>query len=665
MESDNDVDFKDIRSCSTEAARAGQFSAILPPADATPADSLNRMLDRASVRRASRGEEAVQPAGHSPACNGSEAGYQSGSYISEAHLSENADPTQGSADLSAHDAPLLLPGSYDITSEEGQAAVAGTSDISARQEGRAGREGPSAPYSEPPLLSVEASENKGAASYPTASLASSELPGARDVGAPVMERRKSLFSKLKNQHYIWKQTGFAHLHLVGTMRKSSTSSACNNHRSSKGRISLDTVVFNQRSKLYQLFYMFVKSEYFDYLMGILLIINALAIGVQADYMAREQADQTPIFFRVLMTFFCVVFVLEIVARLAVNGRRFFYMRGWQWNWFDMVVVIFQITDEITQAFLDGGKMPNFIENLEVLRMLRVVRVVRLVRMVRLIPELKSMVYLIAASMWSFFWTLVLLLLVMYVGAVYFTEICSDVARKNPDNPKIDEIRDRWGSIFKSVLSLYMAITGGDDWRNLTDVFSGFSYALNTFMFSIYIAFGTLVMLNLVTGVFVEGAQRIIKEDKDNELMRQVCKLFMYNDTDNSQEISWKEFEEQLHTPAMDEYFRAVELSRREAKDLFRLLDVDKSGSISIEEFVRGCLRLRGPARSVDLAFMQYHQQAMANKVNRLDSRFKDFCRREGASIASACSSCSMPQMQGYSGPHVDIHQAQAGYDSLS
>merc|ERR1712032_678879 len=65
---------------------------------------------------------------------------------------------------------------------------------------------------------------------------------------------------------------------------------------------------------------------------------------------------------------------------------------------------------------------------------------------------------------------------------------------------------------------------------------------------------------------------------------------------------------------MDDYFKAVDLSRQEAGHLFELLDVDKSGSISTEEFVRGCLRLRGPARSIDLATMAHEMGEHSNRV---------------------------------------------------
>jgi len=53
----------------------------------------------------------------------------------------------------------------------------------------------------------------------------------------------------------------------------------------------------------------------------------------------------------------------------------------------------------------------------------------------------------------------------------------------------------------------------------------------------YVAFSVLVVMNLVTGVFVEGAQRLSKEDKDKELVKMAYRTFNAVDDDaNSEKI---------------------------------------------------------------------------------------------------------------------------------
>merc|ERR1711920_831552 len=102
-------------------------------------------------------------------------------------------------------------------------------------------------------------------------------------------------------------------------------------------------------------------------------------------------------------------------------------------------------------------------------------------------------------MYSFFWTLVLLLGLMYCFAVYFTELSTEMVRSHQGRD-LSKISERWGSIGQAVISLFQAITGGDDWINFVLVFKDASestYVTCLLFFSFYIAFATLVMLNLV------------------------------------------------------------------------------------------------------------------------------------------------------------------------
>merc|ERR1712125_148890 len=66
---------------------------------------------------------------------------------------------------------------------------------------------------------------------------------------------------------------------------------------------------------------------------------------------------------------------------------------------------------------------------------------------------------------------------------------------------------------------------------------------------------------------------------------------------------------------MKQYFVAVDIDVHEAEGLFHLLDINDSGLVGIEEFIMGCMRLKGTAKSVDLATMLYEQKRENKKFD--------------------------------------------------
>merc|ERR1719240_876672 len=73
----------------------------------------------------------------------------------------------------------------------------------------------------------------------------------------------------------------------------------------------------------------------------------------------------------------------------------------------------------------------------------------------------------------------------------------------------------WGSLVKSVWSLFQAITGGVDWDDVCRPLIEHIGPELGFLFCIYILFSELAMLNVVTGVFIEAV--MANDAKEKEL----------------------------------------------------------------------------------------------------------------------------------------------------
>merc|ERR1712187_197894 len=90
------------------------------------------------------------------------------------------------------------------------------------------------------------------------------------------------------------------------------------------------------------------------------------------------------------------------------------------------------------------------------------------------------------------------------------------------------------------------------------------------------------------------------------------KLFMELDTDGSGSIGYDEFISKMANPQVRHYMSAIGVNVTHAGELFKLLDVDDGGTLEIEEFVMGCMQLKGGAKAVDMeSLMRQQKRSMA------------------------------------------------------
>lgn len=353
----------------------------------------------------------------------------------------------------------------------------------------------------------------------------------------------------------------------------------------------------------------VCSQEFDYAVGFLVLLNAFFVGHQVDWAASNHEDDIPSSFSIVNWTFCFLFVLELFARMSCNGWHFFFVSAeWKWNIFDTVMVVCQVAEEIVSLSVESSDVKSSNHAMvRVLRVLRLVRVVRFVRILRLIRELHTMVCSIIGSLRSFLWTVALLFGLIYGTGVLITGLAADHFRDGEQHSyESSQLRRYYGSLGSSILSLFQALSGGVDWEDHVVALysicdSQAERVLYAMLYSAYIAFCMFVMLNLVTGIFVDSAQTNVREDRDFDLVNRVHALFMSADGNHTGAITLEEFRAQLGNPEMEEYFKTIDLDMSEADKLFELLDVHGEGAVSSDEFVNGCLRLRGTVKAYDIA----------------------------------------------------------------
>eukprot|EP00927_Polykrikos_kofoidii_P011868 TRINITY_DN15075_c0_g2_i1.p1 TRINITY_DN15075_c0_g2~~TRINITY_DN15075_c0_g2_i1.p1 ORF type:complete len:628 (-),score=123.42 TRINITY_DN15075_c0_g2_i1:647-2530(-) len=382
----------------------------------------------------------------------------------------------------------------------------------------------------------------------------------------------------------------------------------------------------------------LESAKFDNCIGALILMNAITLGIQADYAAQYRTDDFPQVFQIIERIFAFFFTSELALRLYAMRLSFFFTRRLSvlvWNYFDLLIVFAQLLEEAIALLSSSiGINTKNLRVLRVLRILRLVRVLRVVRVLRLISELRTIVSSILGSFKSLFWTMVLLLLMIYIVGVYFTQSVTnhmvEQIEEEPDGihilSKNEQALDYYfGSLARTLLTLWEAIAGGEDWDKMAMPL-GEVQSFVAVIFVCYIAFALLALMNVVTGFFVHTALLRAKKEEEVFIADQIVNLFnVAGDARSDQDSRLTEADILAVLSDVDNAaeWKAIDIVPAEAQYIFRLLDVDNLGWIDFEEFMSGCLRIKGPAQSMDLLTVMQEHRMFAKKFGVFETKMLD------------------------------------------
>eukprot|EP00927_Polykrikos_kofoidii_P025402 TRINITY_DN22825_c0_g2_i1.p1 TRINITY_DN22825_c0_g2~~TRINITY_DN22825_c0_g2_i1.p1 ORF type:complete len:671 (+),score=142.26 TRINITY_DN22825_c0_g2_i1:72-2084(+) len=350
----------------------------------------------------------------------------------------------------------------------------------------------------------------------------------------------------------------------------------------------------------------LSSDVFDYAMGVCILTNAIVIGAETDYMARHVGSDLPDSFQVVDMVTMVIFLGELLLKLKVHGRGFFTDENMAWNIFDMAIVVMQLLEVVVEAFT-STELPGGFKALRLIRIVRIMRLLRLVRLIRLMRifmELRMISSLLVDTARSLFGAIVTVVIFLYLIGVCLTEEVVRVREEIDDGilaptPNFTDLEESFGTVDRTMLSLFQSITGGLDWSRALNILSSKVSPLLAPMFCFYIAFFTFALANVITGIFVKHSMEAAQEAQDDSMVQQINNLF--NKQDGLGDITYEEYTHMIKLPEMVALFKSINIDPSEAPLLYRLLDENNDGTLDYEEFINGALRLRGPAKSLELA----------------------------------------------------------------
>jgi len=394
----------------------------------------------------------------------------------------------------------------------------------------------------------------------------------------------------------------------------------------------------------------------EWAISVAIVLNAITVGLSSDVAKGWQG------LIVLDGCFAVVFGIEVFVKIGVYGvpeyfglrRRAFAYDDLRWRLFEFALVVVSWAEFVLDTL--GANAPGM--KFMIFRLLRLTRIARVFRLFRLavFAELLLMIRATIAGLMSLMWSVVLLALPLYAVAWVLREALGD---------KPGQAADPFRDVPTACFTMFRCIVGGDcnNARGhpifvLVAAEYGWEFGCIYAITLLLIAVG---LSNVIAAFFVEHALAIAKYssacqrrerllDVEHfaakavdmvELIMQIADAEGYHDLNNGRSsLNSSNLNEALGLQQSSEFF-GVLLSYQEFRDvledldvadddkvnMFSTLDVDRSGSIDLEELVAGVARMRGDARRSDiigvgLALREVHQKLSAMK--------RDLARHAGA-----------------------------------
>lgn len=380
-----------------------------------------------------------------------------------------------------------------------------------------------------------------------------------------------------------------------------------------------------RTKLIRL----LSSPHCETLIAISIMVSSLFVGFETDMEARRlhEGEPWPDVFFACSCIFTAIFTVELVIRLLAFRWGFFGRDKLWWSCVDSVLVVSALLETGIQILVRLDSYPGIghvgdasaLRLLRILRITRILRTLRMTRLVRFIASLRTLVASIWATLQSLMWALLLLVIIIYTVAIVLTQVTTEHLSEVESD---DVLNNFWGNLPLAMLTLFKSIAGGVSWHDVVEPLSFSPWLVG--IFTMYIFFTYFAVLNVITGVFCQSAIETVAQDPDlgaqavlnkrKSYTEKLQGLFGSVDRDGSGQITISELETLLSDEHMQAYLAAMGVEVDDAWSMFKLIDADESGSIDVDEFVNGVIRLQGNAKSVDMQTMLDSQRWMARRL---------------------------------------------------
>jgi hypothetical protein len=242
-----------------------------------------------------------------------------------------------------------------------------------------------------------------------------------------------------------------------------------------------------------------------------------------------------------------------------------------------------------------------------------------------LKHLRAFLICLQGSFMSFFWSLVMLVAVLTIFSLFMVQILGGYLVEN-DLTLEGDMKEFYGTVSTSILTLFRMSTGGNDWAEGFLVISRTGWT-GSVIYLIFIAFTQLALINIITGIFVESAMQTLRPDREmitmeqlrleKENAREVSDICSSADNDGNGKMSKQEFALLLSKGRLPKLLLLLGLSKHHVVEFFDTMSaLCDDGEVEISTFVQGCMQLKGAATNFDVQMIHAEMRSHFSKQQK-------------------------------------------------
>eukprot|EP00929_Paragymnodinium_shiwhaense_P023407 TRINITY_DN14653_c0_g2_i2.p1 TRINITY_DN14653_c0_g2~~TRINITY_DN14653_c0_g2_i2.p1 ORF type:complete len:521 (+),score=109.85 TRINITY_DN14653_c0_g2_i2:866-2428(+) len=396
----------------------------------------------------------------------------------------------------------------------------------------------------------------------------------------------------------------------------------------------------------------LASTQFDTYVSVLVCLNVVLMFLQLQEMGYEASVELELrkdaggtwnslgpIFSLLEHFFNILFVIELCLRLYLLRCKYFKVL---YNLIDMSIVLTTCAEAYVFPYL--GSLDGDGLNVNVARMARLFKLVKCLRAFRvaaLFSELRVLMNTLTSSMMALSWSAVLLGLIILASGILMAQLCLPfVSDESLDYELRVWVWRYFGSAARATYTMFEVTLSGC-WPNYARPLIENVSSLFALFWVSYVILVVFAVIRIVSALFLTNTMKVAADDEEmmvqnkwkerDKYLGKLRRFFKMADTDGNGTLDKVEFDRMLDDPQISSWLTILGLEMHEIFSLFSVLD-DGDGVISYEEFIGGCMRLKGNARAIDTVLLMHEQFKLNDAISELGTQLEQFAGGASRSV---------------------------------